>query len=77
MMFSYCSGEGEGAMTDEADEFEMKSRRHVLTVGCHTVLGFLLVGNIKGRTMRDAMARAEWAIETRLAFSPLAQRQAR
>jgi hypothetical protein len=37
----------------------------------HDPRGSILVGaHIEGRTMQDAMARAEWAVETRLAFSP-------
>ena len=32
---------------------------------------------IEGRTIRDAMARAEWAVETKLAFRPLPAGQRR
>jgi hypothetical protein len=34
------------------------------------------MGDIVGNTMRDAMARAEWAVETRLAFSAPRARKA-
>jgi hypothetical protein len=42
----------------------------------HDPRGSILVGDIVGNTMWDAMARAEWAVETRLAFSPPTQRHA-
>jgi len=33
--------------------------------------------DIEGKTMREAMARAEWAVETKLAFRPAATGQRR
>jgi hypothetical protein len=42
----------------------------------HDPRGSILIGaHIEGRTMQDAMARAEWVVETRLAFSPPARRR--
>jgi hypothetical protein len=40
----------------------------------HDPRGSILVGDIEANTMQDAMARAEWVVERRLAFSPPAQR---
>jgi hypothetical protein len=42
----------------------------------HDPKGGIVIGDIVGRAMHDAMARAEWAVETRLAFSPLPRRRA-
>ena len=39
--------------------------------------GSIVARDIEGRTIRDAMARAEWAVETKLAFRPLPTGQRR
>jgi hypothetical protein len=43
----------------------------------HDPRGSILIGaHIEGKTMPDAMARAEWVVETRLAFSSPPRRRA-
>jgi hypothetical protein len=43
----------------------------------HDPRGSILIGaQIEGRTTQDALVRAEWAVERRLAFSPPHRRRA-